>query len=359
MSPQKYHRYHEKLETLPQAFEEAAGNQKAISAARAFLDGYRGKSCVVIGYGGSFSVAHFVVRVLRDQFDISARAAEPYDLYLNGPVPGEGVVLVSRTDNDQDILHAQERALADGVRFMLIVTARMSSGKGNKLSARAEKAGCSACLTLEVEGGPAEYEGFVGVQWVLAALGTILALDPGLQSQLEDAPRSWCEDVCEKARELADSPDIQEMTACTHLVGLATGWSLPGLIDFESKFVEAGLGWIEICESKSYTHGRFMNTFAQSGTRLVSFATADQGEIDILEWLNGKLSPADHPIVEVRAGSVGKLGGVELFIYMLHLIRAFADARGVNPSRPAKSGTLTEAERKLKQELRGGKGLYP
>lgn len=359
MSPQKYHRYHEKLETLPRAFEEAVGNQKAISAARTFLEGFRGKSCVVIGYGGSFSVAHFTARVLRAQFEISARAAEPYDLYLNGPVPGEGVVLVSRTGNDQDILLAQERALAAGVSFMLIVTARMSSGKGSKLSARAQKAGCSACLTLEVEGGPTEYEGFVGVQWVMAALGTILALDPGLSGPILDAPRSWCEKVCEDARELADSTDIRELTSCTRLAGLATGWGHPCLIDFESKFVEAGLGGVEICESKSYTHGRFMNTFAHSSTRLLSFATADQGEIDILEWLNGKLSPADHPIVEVRASHGGSIGGVELFIHMLHLIRSFADTRGVNPSRPAKKGTLTDAERKLKQELRGGKGLYP
>jgi HAD superfamily hydrolase (TIGR01484 family) len=157
---------------------------------------------------------------------------------------------------------------------------------------------------------------------------------PELRRRITVTPRAWCAETCTAAQNYLEENErvVEQVAAADHVVGLATGWAMPSLLDFESKFVEGGLGWIEIAEGKNFTHGRFVNSWRRkSGTAIVLLATLDNQE-----FINSfrEAYQTTFPILTILSTNPGALGGLELFLFVFYLFRTLGRLRSINISSP-------------------------
>ena len=318
--------FDDNLERLPGAFEcgVSADSSQVASAFKAL----RRSSCVVVGSGASFSAAMYLANLLEEFYLIPSKAQTPYGYYSGSDI-SEGVVLMSAAGKNQDILAALNRALLSQVRALVIVTSKAES----KLLDNAK--GFPRLHTV-ISGSlrPDEKEGFFGVQSLVAALGAFVSIVPELRAQIRIPPRAWCEETCRAAQEYLEANRyvVEQVAASGHVVGLATGWAMPSLVDFESKFVEGGLGWIEVAEGKNFTHGRFVNSWRRKKeTAVVVLSTQDnQAFLNSFREAYG----STFPILSVVSKNPGALGGLELFILVFYLFNELGRLRNINVSAP-------------------------
>lgn len=335
--------FNENLTRLPDAFDR--GVSVHAHDVGDVLRSAQGLSFTTVGSGASYSVAVFLSRLLESHFGLPATAKNPYDYYLSPKRPG-GTVLVSASGNNKDIVACLDVSLAYELKPLVVVT---SNPNGQLLKHASDYAGLSPLIIREAHSK--EREGFFGVQSVLEAIGAFVSIVPELRAKLGASAKDWCRDICIEAE--ADlhrkAGLVSRVAAADHVVGLATGWALPCLHDFESKFVEGGLGWLEVAEGKNFTHGRFVNSFRREHkTAIIFFATGESTSVlDMLEEGYGQIFPF-LPIISTYEGG---LGGIELFIRMFHLFSLLAKHRNVNISRPP----VPEEARKLFK----GESLYP
>lgn len=318
--------FEENLERLPVAFEHGltVDASQGISA----FNSLRHSSCTVVGSGASFSASVYLAKLLEEFFSIPSKAQTPYE-YYSGSNASAGVVLMSAAGKNQDILAALDRALLNQIDSLIIVTSK----KESKLLDNAR--GFPKLFTVITGSlGTDEKEGFFGVQSLVSALGAFISMVPELRAQVKIPPQAWCNNICRAAQEYLEenSRTVEKIAAAEHVVGLATGWGVPGLVDFESKFVEGGLGWIEIAEGKNFTHGRFVNSWRRKKeTAVVILGTQDsQGFLDSFQNTYESI----FPILPLLSTHHSALGGLELFIYIFHLFNLLGKLRNVNISCP-------------------------
>jgi HAD superfamily hydrolase (TIGR01484 family) len=317
--------FRENLERLPGAFNRGASAR--VEHTRAAFVSNKGNSFVVVGSGASFSAAAFISKFVGEFFEIPARCKNPYDYYTSETL-SEGTILVSASGNNKDILAALDKALASRAKPLIVITSNPKSDLLRNVE------GYSDLVSVTIEPSKHdEREGFFGVQSLLEVLGAFVAMVPHLERRIRPAEQ-WCKGVCESVVSTLDNQSdlISALSKTIHVVGLASDWALPCLNDLESKFVEGGLGWLEMSEAKNFTHGRFVNSLRRKEETAVLFL-ATRDSTDLLETFQDSYGSM-LLIVPIISQSRGVLGGIELFIYMFHLFVKLAEYRRVDISRP-------------------------
>lgn len=334
--------YGEGLARIPAAYAsgfevDAPGLEQLVSSPEGL------SAATIIGSGGSFSAARMLAVFLHEHFGIPAIPVTPYEVSRVG-VRTRTAVFVSASGRNSDVLEALDVCLATGCARILVITADGSS----ELACRAAEARPCHVLTLPAF-APGEREGFLSLQFPIAVLGYCLK-SVGLAHGASTDAASWCDLQQTLAREVVrDNDELRRVISDrTHLVAVGVGWAWPAIVDLESKVVEGGLGSIEICEAKNYTHGRFVNTLARArDTALLLFCL--KGDERLRAFFRSGIGTA-VPVVPVSATCAGGLGLLSLLLQTFYLVEALAEVRGVNVSRP---GVPDWARRMF-----AGKGLY-
>jgi HAD superfamily hydrolase (TIGR01484 family) len=314
----------ENLGALPGAFRRGLASASDVSAVRSTL--MRANGWAVIGSGASYSGALLTARWLMSAYSVTAQAFTPYEYSLAESF-APGAILLSARGKNSDILAAAHVCLRRQVDPLLIVTG-VSESPLHELV----RDYVPAHVLVTHTPPPGQKEGFFGVQTLAAAIAVFAAQGGGPAHTFPRLTGEWADEVNTLSSAFIDSMSsaIADVASAEQVVVLGTDWASPAVADFESKWVEGGLGWIEHSESKNYTHGRYMNA-QPARSAFIVFATADG--VEFLDLFATALS-GQFPLLTVVSREPSFAGACELMLRGCHLFAEFARLRQVDVSNP-------------------------
>lgn len=103
-------------------------------------------------------------------------------------------------------------------------------------------------------------------------------------------------------------------------------------LDLESKFSEAALGGVQMCDLRSFAHGRH-HWLAKRGdsTGILALHSTDSTQ---LMNRTTRLLPPNVPIADISVDGDRVIGGIRAIIDVLHVVGAAGKIRGLDPGRP-------------------------
>jgi hypothetical protein len=103
-------------------------------------------------------------------------------------------------------------------------------------------------------------------------------------------------------------------------------------LDLESKFSEAALGTVQVCDLRSFAHGRH-HWLAKRGdsTGILTLHTSESAK---LMHRTTRLLPPAVPIADVSVEGERIIGGIRAIVDVLYVVRAEGLIRGIDPGRP-------------------------
>ncbi|HET9377483.1 MAG TPA: hypothetical protein VFO40_21080 [Chthoniobacterales bacterium] len=269
-------------------------------------------------------------KALRSQLNVSSCAITP--LSLNEVRQQfDGALIFSASGDNVDARYSADIALATAYNPIVVFTQNPDARILSQLSDYGQHHSITGRMR---DRNLQEREGFLGILTLMEALGAFcrclsLALGQDWSFLLSDVAR-W---LTESQHWMRDKSSlIQNLASGNRIVGLAGYWSEPVLADFESKWVEGGLGDIEISDFRNFSHGRYMNSFQhKEETRFVLFSTPS--DLRAARFTEQILSP-HFQLMRLNSSLEGIFGTCELLIWMLQFYGAIVDCRHVNVTAP-------------------------
>jgi fructoselysine-6-P-deglycase FrlB-like protein len=256
----------------------------------------------------------------------------PYD-FIRLAKPGSNAILISYGGENPDILSAFQRAVDLRVGKVHVVTGDETS----RLAQMARQDG-HIVHTLPHFGRDS---GFVSTTGLLMTVSAMLAqfrskaLTQDEIDQLSTEPK-----LTERFRQ-AKSDSYHSFSVVReqfsrmdrlHIVALGSHWTSPALIDLDSKLTEGAVCTVEVCESKNYTHGRYLNAYRNKSSRLfLLFSSPDDS--DLMQFLEGKFK-RDFPVVVIGTQYSTALASVDLLVRELYFTLALSQALSLDIARP-------------------------
>lgn len=282
-------------------------------------------SAIMIGSGGSFSVASFAAFLHQAQTGRLASALTPLE-YLDIHLRDSGVICFSASGKNKDIGTAFEEAALREVRPLIALVMREAS----PLHDLAEKYRYARLVSA-----PSSHfkDGFLAVG---SLIGACCLLVRGYRALLgaDDLPNSLeklVEVVAGVAFDDIVETSILALPPSTTSV-LFTASLKPAAIDVESRFVEAALGNVHGTDLRNFGHGRH-HWFAKHAhdTGIVALIGDDRESLasDTLALL-----PETAPRVRFDFHGPKDVQGLVGMVVSLHLAAAAGSLRGIDPGKP-------------------------
>jgi len=281
-----------------------------------FIAQAHGHPLLVIGAGGSFTVAEFA-RLLHEAKGNSAVAHTPLGfLQSESDMRQAYVVIFTASGGNRDILAVYDAAAAREPRGILIVC-------GKRNSKVEQRAGKDERTEIFVAPLPAGKDGYLATNSLVAFIGLIL--------------RAFGADEKELAR-LARSADtfspkaLGRAEVTPYFLALFGGWGRPAATDLESKLSEAGLAGVMLADYRNFAHGRH-NWIDKRGdaSTVVAFITPDS---EALAKKTLALLPESTRILRLTTDQEGGLGALALLLQVFDLTAAVGRGVGIDPGRP-------------------------
>jgi fructoselysine-6-P-deglycase FrlB-like protein len=313
--------------------QELAGIEDAYAAACAAdlepltraLETTAANSAIMIGSGGSFSVASFAAFLHQAQTGRLASALTPLE-YLDSPLRDSGVICFSASGKNKDIGAAFEEAALREVRPLIALVMREAS----PLHDLAEKYRYAQLVSAP---SPHFRDGFLAVGSLIGAC-TLLARGYRALLGAHDLPNSLktlVEGVAGVALDRIVESSTSALTPSTTSV-LFTASLKPAAVDIGSRFVEAALGNVHCTDLRNFGHGRH-HWFAKhaDSTGIVALIGDDRRAL-----ANDTLALLPETVPRVRFDFRGPtdLQGLVGMVIGLHLAAAGGSLRGIDPAKP-------------------------
>ena len=285
----------------------------------------------VVGSGGSYPVAEFIASTLTRHGKLFARPIRPFD-YIKSARETDAVILVSYSGGSPDIEASALHARRIGAQTIALVTGAARPRLGHFFSKEnglvisyGRRSG------RQGDGGhPGRERGFVSMAGTVSpcAVWTVAAIGSEWCSRMAGA---WSE-ITTHSAEIGErlSSSLPEGEA---LPVFGTGWAWPALLDLESKFVEANLGFVQLHESKDFSHGRFMSVLDSKHSNLPALSL-QVGIRDQYEELLLRVLTKHGPVVEYASLFDDVLGSLECLIASQIIVEKIGRDRDVDISRP-------------------------
>lgn len=283
---------------------------------------------LVVGSGGSLSVAHFAAYLHQRYTGRLARATTPLEAVALESVANCSVLVISAGGRNPDVIGALQTLVRREPRHFLVLTAT----KGSRLGKIAGKFNYVDVIEFEPPGGR---DGFLATNTLLA-FAILLARSFCSTSSTASPPRTM-RDLVHPERMHAQYESflrkacyqLWEKEALLVLHGAATH---PAAIDLESKFSEAALGPVQITDYRNFAHGRH-HWLAKRGSTTGVLALVSDEDREIADRTL-TLLPADTTFVEIRLPQRAEWATVSAFVSVMHLVGLAGIARGIDPGRP-------------------------
>lgn len=327
-----------------------------VSAITASVDALRARPLLVVGSGGSLSVAAFAARLHETHARLPARALTPLE-FIRNPVPqSAGVLFLSAAGKNPDMLAAAAHGLASEYSLVVGLCTRMSTPLKAFLNLRRHAS------VFEFE-GPAPKDGFLATNSLLLSCSLLarayrLKLPPTLPAldvnpSLDDSNGSPDAIGIQRRTPAGSwdgrsSPALGRILNRPNVIVLADGWATPAAIDLESKWAESGFGTVVVTDARNFAHGRHHGLARRlRDTLVLGLAVAEAGDPrasaddartgspddDVLARTLALL-PQTAAVATVRSRLGAEAGSLDLLVRVIHLAGEIGRQRGVDPGRP-------------------------
>lgn len=323
-SKQVTSRYRRELDSLALTYEIARRHDVAELAR--VLERVASRPLVVVGSGGSFSVATYCAALHRRATGQIGRAMTPLLLAGGADSLDAALLCVSASGSNVDI----KAALSAGVRSEMRPAIVFALEDGSPLAALATAAGYPDTVTGP---RPPVPDGFLAVNSVLATCTTFALAYREVAGQAS-AFATTLDDMLERtgARPYEVSEKIADLKGARTISVLFSPELEAAAVDLESRFVEAALGHVHIADFRNFGHGRH-NWIDKRGNSTVLLSLAEARYASLAERTL-KLLPAEVTSIEAQFCGEADEVGLAGLIVALHTAAGAGDAIGVDPGRP-------------------------
>jgi hydroxymethylpyrimidine pyrophosphatase-like HAD family hydrolase len=317
-------RYLKELSNLHAVYDVALGMD--VEPLRAAIESAAARPAVMLGSGGSFSVASFAAFIHQLNTGRLATASTPLD-YMTLPLRDAAVMCFTASGRNKDICAAFDEAAQREAKPLLGLVMRNTSLL-HDLAAhyRYSRIASFASETFA--------DGFLAVASLLASsiallrayralIGVRAALPPTLHAFMRRAASVPLDDIAAHV-EHALVPGTASVLYSSSL--------RPASADTESRFVEAALGNIHATDLRNFGHGRH-HWFAKrpGDTGIVALVGDDQ---EGLATRTLALIPEPVPIARIDFRGPKDEQALAGLVTSLHIAAAAGKLRGIDPGKP-------------------------
>jgi fructoselysine-6-P-deglycase FrlB-like protein len=317
-------RYRRELENLEQAYH-AARDMDATALAGA-IEAAAIRPVVMIGSGGSFSVASFAAYLHQFHTGRLASALTPLD-YLDLPLSDPGVMCFSASGRNKDIAAAFVEAANREARPLIGLVMRDRS----PLHMLAEKYRYSRVVSAP---SSTFNDGFLAVASLVGASTLLLRGYRHLIGVQDKLPNTLAELVTSTTGfsldEIVRDSALALRAPSTSV--LFTAALKPAATDIESRFVEAALGNVHATDFRNFGHGRH-HWFAKRAKETGVIALVGDGQRKLADRTLALLPKSARQARFDFEGEADVQALVGL-VASLHIAEAAGEKRGIDPGRP-------------------------
>jgi hypothetical protein len=317
-------RYLKELANLHQTYEVAL--RVDVEPLRMALEAATSRSAVMVGSGGSFSVASFAAFLHQLNTGRLASASTPLD-YMTLPLRDAAVMCFSASGRNKDICAAFDEAAQREAKPLLGLVMRDSSPL-HELASRYQ-------YTKVISASSDRFaDGFLAVGSLLgscvfllrayrALIGNRAALPPSLTDFVAHTTSISLDDIISYAEHAL----VPATTSILYSPSLK-----PAAVDIESRFVEAALGNVHATDLRNFGHGRH-HWFAkrQGETGLIALVGDEQ---ESLATRTLELIPELVPTARVDFRGQKDEQALAGLLVSLHLAAAAGHLRDIDPAKP-------------------------
>jgi fructoselysine-6-P-deglycase FrlB-like protein len=315
------------MEALPSTYAWAI-SQPVDQLARS-IERLQACPLLAVGSGGSFSVCHFATHLHGLIAGQTAIPLTPLQAVAERtPTSGMGVIIPTAGGNNPDVV-AAVRMLAEQEPQHILVLCGNSESRVASLSARYEM------IDFVSYDLPTGKDGFLATNSLLAFCILLSRAYSQAAGQCSDLPKDYRSLLSDKrlgSRPATRHDQFREILERQTLLVLHGPTTLSAAIDIESKFTEAALGHIQICDFRQFAHGRHHWLAKRpADTAILSLETSVDA---IIASQTLGLLPASLPIKRIvteQRGSTADLGAICEGFY---LVDAAGHFQGIDPGRP-------------------------
>ncbi|MEN6387045.1 MAG: sucrose-6-phosphate hydrolase [Phycisphaerales bacterium] len=320
--------YKKDLDLLPKTYSwalnvDVSGLSEAISSCCS-------SPLIVVGSGGAFSAADFIVNLHQRYSGKLAKSVTPYEMKeLIGQIEGASIIILSAGGNNKDILGLCKLLGTNEPKRVIIICGRRSS----PLSRIAKRFSFMSCFEYEL---PSIKDGFLATNSLLAFSILSYRSYTSVFTKLHKLPNTFGQFMHPDISKTAflknvekETKHLWEKNAFTVLYGPV---SRSGAIDLESKFTEAALGNVQLADYRNFAHGRH-HWFAKRGdnTGIITFISKD--DLTIAEKTLSLL-PVKIPIFKIYIPYDQSIAGIYSLVMAIIITYFAGRIRGIDPGQP-------------------------
>ncbi|MCK9918028.1 HAD hydrolase family protein [Microbacteriaceae bacterium K1510] len=317
-------RYLKELANLHEVYEAAL--ELNIAPLRAALEGAASRPAVMLGSGGSYSVASFAAFLHQLNTGRIATASTPLD-YMTLPLRDAAVMCFSASGRNKDICAAFDEAAQREAKPLLGLVLRDSSPL-HELGARYRYSRVISASSELFD------DGFLAVASLLGSGILLFRAYRALVGNGAQLPSSLEAFFAERA----STPLGKIVRECERVVAPATMSVLyssslkPASVDIESRFVEAALGNVHSTDLRNFGHGRH-HWFAKHPEETGLLALIGDGQ-ESLASRTLDLIPDVAPKTRIDFSGPKDEQALAGLIVSLHLAAAAGRTRRIDPAKP-------------------------
>lgn len=316
--------YDSELASLPLTYEWArtAGIKTLVSALRRAS----ALPLIAIGSGGSFTTSVFMADCHTNLCRRLAKAITPLELIADSPERGASYVILSAAGKNRDILAAFRHILdAEPANIIILCTS-----VGSPLVELARPYSWIDVIEYEL---PTGKDGFVATNSLFASCVLVARAFGEATATKLTWPFAFDDLTTMRGACFGElSKDLSAVLKREHLVVIHDHPTRAAALDLESKFSEAALGGVQICDIRSFAHGRH-HWLAKRGDS-TGILTLHTTEFSKLMHRTTLLLPPDVPITDVSVQGDRIISGIRAIVDVLHIVGAAGRIRGIDPGRP-------------------------
>lgn len=284
---------------------------------------------LAVGSGGSFSVCHFASHLHGIFAGQTAVPTTPLQAVADRtPMTGMGVIIPTAGGNNPDVV-AAVRIIAEKEPQHLVV---LCGNSESRVAALAARYSMIDFISYEL---PTGKDGFLATNSLLAFCVLLSRAYCEATGQHSDLPKDYRSLLSDKR--LASRPDhrndhFQEILSRETLLVLHSPTTLSAAIDIESKFTEAALGQVQICDFRQFAHGRHHWLAKRPNeTAILSLEASDD---DLVASQTLGLLPSSVPVRRVLIPRRGTTADLAALCEGFYVVVAAGHFQGIDPGRP-------------------------
>ena len=269
-------------------------------------------------------MAAFLANVLNTHGGLFTQAIRPFD-YIRSGRQTDYIFAITYSGSTEDCAEAISHARDVNARHVVLVTGAAEPKLRTMLRER------DTVISL---GRETRERGFISMAATVAPCALWTAAAIGIPEMVRFAARVERGAVRSRISEIAANL-IAPMETCGRIAVFGGGLAWPAMIDLESKFVEGGVGTLQLHEVKDFSHGRFIslsNEPQDKKTPILMLSIGKQTPYE--EYLASKFE-GQRRVEYLSTEADGLLGSLELLIWVQYRAQEIGAALGRDISRPS------------------------